>query len=303
MCLRGRPTSVFAATVVPNAADHSDLRHSRSGAGRALRARVRTRWTERQQGLYRGGAALRRRRVGARGRREGSAARAGGEAGQPGWRPPDRQSRAPHPDSEPRRRPGPARGAPAEGPPPTQVAEEDPANAGGEGAPPRGEGSTRAREGGTGAGHRRRVARPLEERSLSSGDCAKKEARVGTPQVRKDESFARDYNQGPLTATRRGQGKEDSMDEANSTSRRRRTEAMTFPRAWRWALVSLCAGIALPAVSLRAQPREPPPAIHPEFPIRGRENLSPPIVSRPIHQCALAVHVTGAVPHAEVTVF
>jgi len=78
---------------------------------------------------------------------------------------------------------------------------------------------------------------------------------------------------------------------------------MTFPRAWRWALVSLCAGIAIPAVSLRAQPREPPPAIHPEFPIRGRENLSPPIVSRPIHQCALAVHVTGAVPHAEVTVF
>jgi hypothetical protein len=93
------------------------------------------------------------------------------------------------------------------------------------------------------------------------------------------------------------------MSEANSKGKLLPVTGLALGLARRWALVSLCAGLGIPAASLRAQPREPPPAIHPEFPIRGRESLSPPIVARPIHQCALAVHVTGAVPHAEVTVF
>jgi hypothetical protein len=78
---------------------------------------------------------------------------------------------------------------------------------------------------------------------------------------------------------------------------------MSLNFARRFALLALCAGLVAPAARLHAQPREPRPDIHPEFPIRGRESLSPPIVARPIHQCALAVHVSGAVPHSEVTVF
>ena len=61
--------------------------------------------------------------------------------------------------------------------------------------------------------------------------------------------------------------------------------------------------LTLVAASVKAQPRDPDPAIHREFPVQGRENLSPPIVAKPIHQCALAVFVSGAVPHAEVNVF
>jgi hypothetical protein len=70
----------------------------------------------------------------------------------------------------------------------------------------------------------------------------------------------------------------------------------------RLAVLGFCVCLAS-AAPLLAPPREPPPTIHPEFPIRGRDNLSPPIVGRPIHQCAMAVFVSGAVPHAEVSVF
>ncbi|MFN2137984.1 MAG: transglutaminase domain-containing protein [Candidatus Promineifilaceae bacterium] len=45
------------------------------------------------------------------------------------------------------------------------------------------------------------------------------------------------------------------------------------------------------------------PRIHPEFPVDGEEQLSPPIVSSPIYECAEAVNVYGFVPHATVEVF
>jgi len=51
-----------------------------------------------------------------------------------------------------------------------------------------------------------------------------------------------------------------------------------------------------------AQPRPGEPNLHPEFPVREPTNLSPPIVAKPIHECALAVHVSGAVPHALIEV-
>jgi hypothetical protein len=45
------------------------------------------------------------------------------------------------------------------------------------------------------------------------------------------------------------------------------------------------------------------PDIHPEFPIRDPDQLSSPVVSKPIYECAEAVHVYGFVPHALVEVF
>jgi outer membrane protein assembly factor BamB len=45
------------------------------------------------------------------------------------------------------------------------------------------------------------------------------------------------------------------------------------------------------------------PDINQRFPIREKSNLSPPIVVPPIHDCALAVRVTGFVPGAVVRVF
>jgi outer membrane protein assembly factor BamB len=44
------------------------------------------------------------------------------------------------------------------------------------------------------------------------------------------------------------------------------------------------------------------PGIHPNFPVRDRSNLSPPIVAPPIHNCALAVWVYGFVPSKKATV-
>ena len=52
---------------------------------------------------------------------------------------------------------------------------------------------------------------------------------------------------------------------------------------------------------VRGQPSEG--SFHPEFrPESGRE-LSPPVVYRPIYECAQAVHVSGFIPHARVKVF
>lgn len=42
--------------------------------------------------------------------------------------------------------------------------------------------------------------------------------------------------------------------------------------------------------------------IHPEFPVNP-ENLSPPIVHRPIYACAMVVHISGFIPHATVEVY
>jgi hypothetical protein len=44
------------------------------------------------------------------------------------------------------------------------------------------------------------------------------------------------------------------------------------------------------------------PQINERFPIRDGENLSPPIVGPPIHECALAVSVSGFIPKATITV-
>ena len=44
------------------------------------------------------------------------------------------------------------------------------------------------------------------------------------------------------------------------------------------------------------------PQINGEFPVDER-NLSAPIVDHPIHECALAVHVSGFVPKAKIQVF
>lgn len=51
------------------------------------------------------------------------------------------------------------------------------------------------------------------------------------------------------------------------------------------------------------QPRPPEPNIHREFQVREPGDLSPPIVAKPINECARAVHVSGAVPHALIEVF
>jgi hypothetical protein len=45
------------------------------------------------------------------------------------------------------------------------------------------------------------------------------------------------------------------------------------------------------------------PAIDQHFPIKDRSDLSPPIVVGPIHECALAVKVSGFIPKATVVVF
>jgi hypothetical protein len=45
------------------------------------------------------------------------------------------------------------------------------------------------------------------------------------------------------------------------------------------------------------------PRIYPEFPIKNPDNLSPPFVHPPIHECAGAVHVSGFIPEATVEVF
>ncbi len=45
------------------------------------------------------------------------------------------------------------------------------------------------------------------------------------------------------------------------------------------------------------------PQIHGEYPIESGVQLSPPIVAKPIHECAAAVHVYGFMPHAEVRVY
>jgi hypothetical protein len=44
-------------------------------------------------------------------------------------------------------------------------------------------------------------------------------------------------------------------------------------------------------------------AIHPEFPIKKPDQLSPPMIHRPIHECAQAVLVYSFVPHAKVKVY
>jgi hypothetical protein len=46
----------------------------------------------------------------------------------------------------------------------------------------------------------------------------------------------------------------------------------------------------------------PGPVINPDFPITSGDSLSPPIVS-PVGECAQAVHVSGFLPHAVITVF
>ncbi len=43
------------------------------------------------------------------------------------------------------------------------------------------------------------------------------------------------------------------------------------------------------------------PRLNDRFPIR--ESLSPPVVARPIYECAQAAYVTGFVPHAMVRVY
>jgi hypothetical protein len=58
----------------------------------------------------------------------------------------------------------------------------------------------------------------------------------------------------------------------------------------------------MPAERGEGVPREP--RINDEFPIQeGELQLSPPIVSSPIYECAEAVHVSGFIPHATVKVF
>jgi len=48
---------------------------------------------------------------------------------------------------------------------------------------------------------------------------------------------------------------------------------------------------------------EPGPTINERFPIKTGDQLSPPVVAKPIHECAEAVHVTGFVPHATINVY
>jgi hypothetical protein len=45
------------------------------------------------------------------------------------------------------------------------------------------------------------------------------------------------------------------------------------------------------------------PRISAEFPVTTGDQLSPPMVKSPIHECAAAVHVYGFVPHAKVQIF
>jgi hypothetical protein len=45
------------------------------------------------------------------------------------------------------------------------------------------------------------------------------------------------------------------------------------------------------------------PRINEQFPVRDSSNLSPPVVARPIHECAVAVWVSGFVPWATVRVY
>lgn len=61
-------------------------------------------------------------------------------------------------------------------------------------------------------------------------------------------------------------------------------------------LLSIVIFLALPALADK-------PRIHPEFPIRDGAQLSPPVVGKPIHECAKVVHVAGFVPHATVSIF
>jgi hypothetical protein len=43
--------------------------------------------------------------------------------------------------------------------------------------------------------------------------------------------------------------------------------------------------------------------LHGHFPIQDPSQVSPPTVAKPIHQCQKVVHVSGFVPHADVTVY
>jgi outer membrane protein assembly factor BamB len=61
--------------------------------------------------------------------------------------------------------------------------------------------------------------------------------------------------------------------------------------------------IAVAAVFTAAPAQAQEPNISERFPIRGRANLSPPIVVPPIHECARFVSVAGFVPKALVQVF
>jgi hypothetical protein len=64
----------------------------------------------------------------------------------------------------------------------------------------------------------------------------------------------------------------------------------------RFAVVSLVAFLS--AAALHADdPRFPP-----KFMPKEKEQISPPVVAAPIHECAESVHVTGFVPHATVRV-
>ena len=45
------------------------------------------------------------------------------------------------------------------------------------------------------------------------------------------------------------------------------------------------------------------PHINPRFPLKDPDQLSPPFVHKPIHECAKAVFVSGFIPHAKVRVY
>ena len=67
---------------------------------------------------------------------------------------------------------------------------------------------------------------------------------------------------------------------------------------------ALCVLVLFPAADTLAQPDAPSSAEpHPQFPVDVGRQLSPPIVHKPIHECAEAVHVTGFIPHAVVRVY
>lgn len=71
----------------------------------------------------------------------------------------------------------------------------------------------------------------------------------------------------------------------------------------RWFGVCLLVAVTLARCvdGAAAQDRDRP--FHPEFPPKDEGQLSPPVVYRPIYECAEAVHVMGFVPHAHVQVF
>lgn len=69
-------------------------------------------------------------------------------------------------------------------------------------------------------------------------------------------------------------------------------------------LMSILAGLFYyPVAPVSAQGSRLEPRINRDFPLNEEGQLSPPVVSQPIHECAQAVHVSGFISHATVQVF